>query len=54
MGCVVNGLGEGREADLAIVGSGPIALIMKNGKIINRVKEKDIFRVFEKELKTFL
>jgi len=54
MGCVVNGLGEGREADLAIVGSGPIALIMRNGKIIHRVKEKDIFRLFEKELKTFL
>lgn len=54
MGCLVNGLGEGREADLAIVGSRPVVLIMKNGKIIHRVKEKDTFRAFEKELKTFL
>ncbi len=54
MGCVVNGLGEGREADLAIVGSGQTALIMKNGKIIRRVKEKDAFKMFKKELKAFL
>lgn len=54
MGCVVNGLGEGREADLSIVGSGPTALIMKNGKIIRRVKEKDAFRTFKEELKAFL
>jgi len=54
MGCLVNGLGEGREADLAIVGSGQIVLIMKNGKIIRRVKRKDAFGAFEKELRTFL
>ncbi len=54
MGCPVNGLGEGREADLAIVGSGSIALIMKNGKIIQRVKERDAIKIFKEELKTFL
>lgn len=53
MGCLVNGLGEGREADLAIVGAGQISLVMKNGKIIHRVKEKDAFRLFKKELKKF-
>lgn len=52
MGCVVNGLGEGREADLAIVGAGKIALIIKRGKIVQRVKRKDILKAFKHELKT--
>jgi len=52
MGCLVNGLGEGREANLAIVGAGNnLALIMRNGKIIQKVKKENILRVFKKELK---
>lgn len=54
MGCLVNGLGEGREADLAIVGAGKIALLMKEGKIIQRVKEKEAFLIFKQELRNFL
>ncbi|MFH1714211.1 MAG: flavodoxin-dependent (E)-4-hydroxy-3-methylbut-2-enyl-diphosphate synthase [Candidatus Nealsonbacteria bacterium] len=51
MGCTVNGLGEGREADLAIVGSGDsVVLLMKKGKIIKQGGEKEIFRTFKKEL----
>jgi len=51
MGCLVNGLGEGREANLAIVGAGKTTLIMKDGKIIYRVKDKEAFKKFEAELK---
>ncbi len=52
MGCVVNGLGEGREADLAIVGAGKITLIMKGGKIVKKVREKNrILEIFCRELK---
>ena len=52
MGCVVNGLGEGREADIAMVGTGPgLALLMKNGKIIKRGKENDVLQSLKKELK---
>lgn len=55
MGCVVNGLGEGREANLGIVGSGKnLALIMKEGKILKKIKEKDILKEFKKELKYYL
>lgn len=51
MGCVVNGLGEGREADLGIVGlASKMALIMRNGKIQKRVKEKEILKEFKKLL----
>jgi len=53
MGCIVNGLGEAREADLGIVGVKRAVLITKNGKIVKRVKEKDIFREFKKELKNY-
>lgn len=48
MGCVVNGLGEAREADLGIVGVKNATLLTKNGRIIKRVKEKNILREFKK------
>ncbi len=55
MGCVVNGLGEGREADLAIVGAGKTVLFMKGGKIIKKTKNKaKLFEIFKKELKKIL
>lgn len=54
MGCLINGLGEGREADLAIVGAKNLALIMKGGKIIQKVKKENVLREFKKELRVFL
>jgi (E)-4-hydroxy-3-methylbut-2-enyl-diphosphate synthase len=44
MGCVVNGPGEAREADLGIAGGKGEGLIFKKGKIIKKVKEKDIIK----------
>lgn len=54
MGCVVNGLGEGREADLAIVGAKNSTLIMKDGKIIQQVKKNIALNVFKKELENYM
>lgn len=55
MGCLVNGLGEGREADLAIVGTGKKTLIMKKGKIIKKVEKKNkILKIFQRELKSLI
>lgn len=51
MGCIVNSLGETREADLAIVGR---ALITKKGKIVKRIKTKNVFEEFKKELSNYL
>ena len=42
MGCVVNGPGEARGADIGITGSNGEGLIFKDGKVIARVPEKDI------------
>ena len=53
MGCIVNGLGEAREANLGIVGVKDAALITKEGKIIKRVTKRDILKEFEKELKKY-
>ena len=50
MGCVVNGPGEAREADIAVVGGRKCGLICRKGKVLKRVDEKDLLKEFEKEL----
>jgi len=52
MGCVVNGPGEGRHADLGIAGTNDKAIIFKKGKIVRTVDAKDADKVFEEELNT--
>ena len=52
MGCVVNGPGEGRHADLGIAGTNDKAIIFKKGKIVRTIDAKDADKVFEEELKT--
>ncbi len=54
MGCAVNGPGEAIEADLGITGGKKEALIYKNGKILRKVKEKDLAREFLKEVELML
>ena len=51
MGCVVNGLGESKQADLAIVGIKKAALIIKKGKTIKKIQQKDALKEFIKQLK---
>jgi (E)-4-hydroxy-3-methylbut-2-enyl-diphosphate synthase len=50
MGCVVNGLGEAREADLAIVGVKQSALMIKNGKTLRAVEKKSALRELKREI----
>ncbi len=42
MGCVVNGPGEAREADLGIAGGKGIGILFRKGKVIKKVKEKNL------------
>lgn len=51
MGCVVNGPGEAREADIGIAGGKGEGLIFKKGEIIKKVKEEELFDAFMDELK---
>jgi len=50
MGCVVNGPGEAKEADIGIAGGHGKAVIFTKGKILKTVLEKNIFKVLKKEI----
>ncbi len=52
MGCVVNGPGEAREADIGIAGGNGEGLIFKKGSIIKKVKEKDLVEELLKEIES--
>lgn len=50
MGCVVNGPGEAKEADIGIAGGKGEGLIFKKGEIIKKVKEENIIDELIKEI----
>lgn len=50
MGCIVNGPGEGKHADLGIAGGGGKCIIFKKGKIVQTIDEKDADIEFKKVL----
>ena len=50
MGCIVNGPGEAREADIGIAGGKGEALIFKKGKPIRKIKENEIIEELKKEI----
>ncbi len=52
MGCVVNAIGEAKEADLAIACGRGYGLIIKKGEIIGKYKEEELLDKFLEEVKT--
>ena len=44
MGCVVNGPGEAREADIGIAGGDGCAMLFRKGEILRKIDEKDIVK----------
>lgn len=52
MGCIVNGPGEGKHADLGIAGSGSKVVIFKKGKIVQTISPQDADNAFRKELES--
>lgn len=44
MGCVVNGIGEGEDADIGVAGVRNGAVIFRKGRIVERVKLNDLDR----------
>ena len=54
MGCVVNGPGEAREADIGIAGGISEGLIFKKGKIIKKVGEEEIIEALFAEIDKIL
>jgi (E)-4-hydroxy-3-methylbut-2-enyl-diphosphate synthase len=50
MGCVVNGPGEAREADIGIAGGKGTGLLFKHGEIIRKFDEKELADVLVREV----
>ena len=42
MGCVVNGPGEAREADIGIAGGDGCGLVFNKGEVIRKVPEEQL------------
>jgi len=54
MGCVVNGPGEAREADVGIAGGKGAGVLFKEGKVVRKLKEKDFVPVLLKEIQQMM
>ncbi|MBO4627785.1 MAG: flavodoxin-dependent (E)-4-hydroxy-3-methylbut-2-enyl-diphosphate synthase [Lachnospiraceae bacterium] len=50
MGCVVNGPGEAREADLGIAGGDGEGLLFKKGEILRKMPESELLPALEAEI----
>lgn len=50
MGCVVNGPGEAREADLGIAGGMGEGLLFRKGEILRKVPEEELLEALRQEL----
>ena len=53
MGCVVNGPGEAKEADIGIAGGIGEAVLFKKGEIIRKINENDIVETLISEIKQY-
>lgn len=51
MGCVVNGPGEAKEADIGIAGGKGEALLISHGEIIAKIKEDEVIKVLIEKIK---
>ncbi|MBR3694223.1 MAG: flavodoxin-dependent (E)-4-hydroxy-3-methylbut-2-enyl-diphosphate synthase [Erysipelotrichales bacterium] len=50
MGCVVNGPGEARHADIGIAGGNHEGLLFKHGEIVRKLKEEEFETVLKEEI----
>jgi (E)-4-hydroxy-3-methylbut-2-enyl-diphosphate synthase len=50
MGCVVNGPGEAREADIGIAGGNGVGMLIKKGEVVRRVPEDELLETLRQEL----
>lgn len=54
MGCVVNGPGEAKEADIGIAGGDGEGIVFKKGKVYKKVKEEELVEELMKEIEKLL
>jgi len=53
MGCIVNGPGEAKEADIGIAGSKKYVALFRNGEIIDKLPKNKIIQRLLKEIENF-
>jgi len=53
MGCVVNGPGEAKEADIGIAGGDGFGILFKRGKIIRKIDQESLVAVLLQEIENF-
>jgi (E)-4-hydroxy-3-methylbut-2-enyl-diphosphate synthase len=53
MGCVVNGPGEAREADIGVAGGDGVGILFKKGKVIKKFPEERLVEVLLNEVEKF-
>ena len=54
MGCVVNGPGEAKDADLGIAGGNGTCLLFKKGEVYKKISAERAEEEFIKEVKVLL
>ena len=54
MGCVVNGPGEARSADVGIAGGKGVGLVFRKGEVVRQVKEEDLVEELFREIDSIL
>ena len=53
MGCVVNGPGEAKEADIGIAGGNGVAILFRKGEIVKKIPQEDLVAELLKEVENF-
>ncbi|MBT8352474.1 MAG: flavodoxin-dependent (E)-4-hydroxy-3-methylbut-2-enyl-diphosphate synthase [Deltaproteobacteria bacterium] len=53
MGCVVNGPGEAKEADIGVAGGDGVGILFKKGKVVRKFPEEKLAEVLLKEIKKY-
>ena len=54
MGCVVNGPGEAKDADVGIAGGKGCGILFKHGKLVGKVPENKLLETLISEIKQIL
>jgi (E)-4-hydroxy-3-methylbut-2-enyl-diphosphate synthase len=50
LGCVVNGIGEGKEADIGIAGGEGVGILFKKGKLLRKVRSEELMETLIQEV----
>ena len=54
MGCVVNGPGEAKDADVGIAGGNKCGVLFKHGQVIKKIPEQDLVSELIQEIKNMI